>query len=87
MTSNVLKQINLEKIAKFILLETVEDAILDRLMKYKTAKEMWDTLVEIGEGSENIKENKLLLVIHKYETFEMRDGEIIVTWKTDSPIS
>lgn len=77
MTTDKIKQINLDKLDKFILLRTVEDANIGRLMKCKTTKEMWDELVNMGEGSEKIKENKLLLAVQKYETFEMLDGESI----------
>jgi len=40
---------------------------------------MWDTLSITYEGSSNVKRNKLSLLTHKYELFNMEEGEDIQT--------
>ncbi|KZV17872.1 hypothetical protein F511_02719 [Dorcoceras hygrometricum] len=40
-----------------------------------TAKEIWEKLVQICEGSDETKENKLTVAQQKYESIKMKDGE------------
>ncbi|KZV33282.1 hypothetical protein F511_05405 [Dorcoceras hygrometricum] len=40
-----------------------------------TAKEIWEKLVQICEGNDETKENKLTVAQHKYESIKMKDGE------------
>ncbi|KZT76779.1 hypothetical protein F511_46196 [Dorcoceras hygrometricum] len=40
-----------------------------------TAKEIWEKLVQIYEGSDETKENKLTVAQQKYEAIKMKDGE------------
>ncbi|KZV40436.1 hypothetical protein F511_32299 [Dorcoceras hygrometricum] len=40
-----------------------------------TAKEIWEKLMQICEGNDEIKENKLTVAQKKYESIKMREGE------------
>ncbi|KZV28506.1 hypothetical protein F511_15586 [Dorcoceras hygrometricum] len=40
-----------------------------------TAKDIWEKLVQICEGSDETKENKLTVAQQKYEAIKMKDGE------------
>ncbi|KZV34514.1 hypothetical protein F511_21751 [Dorcoceras hygrometricum] len=40
-----------------------------------TAKDIWDKLIQICEGSDETKENKLTVAQQKYESIKMKDGE------------
>ncbi|KZV21839.1 hypothetical protein F511_06549 [Dorcoceras hygrometricum] len=40
-----------------------------------TAKDIWEKLVQICEGSDETKENKLTVAQQKYESIKMKDGE------------
>ncbi|KZV25297.1 hypothetical protein F511_07429 [Dorcoceras hygrometricum] len=40
-----------------------------------TAKDIWEKLVQICEGSDETKENKLTVAQRKYESIKMKDGE------------
>ncbi|KZV55574.1 hypothetical protein F511_12680 [Dorcoceras hygrometricum] len=40
-----------------------------------TAKDIWDKLIQICEGSDKTKENKLTVAQQKYESIKMKDGE------------
>ncbi|XP_019183739.1 PREDICTED: uncharacterized protein LOC109178657 [Ipomoea nil] len=45
--------------------------------KCKTAKEIWDTLMSLGEGDEQEKDNKLTVAMKKFEEFKMLPNETI----------
>ncbi|KZV52823.1 hypothetical protein F511_20166 [Dorcoceras hygrometricum] len=40
-----------------------------------TAKEIWEKLIQICEGNEETKENKLTVVMQKFESMKMKSGE------------
>jgi len=43
----------------------------------KTAKSMWDTLENLHEGTDDVKQSKINTLIQQYELFQMEDGESI----------
>ncbi|KZV44857.1 hypothetical protein F511_17034 [Dorcoceras hygrometricum] len=43
-----------------------------------TAKEIWEKLIQICEGNDETKENKLTVAQQKYESIKMKDGETMV---------
>ncbi|KAG5023690.1 hypothetical protein JHK82_019592 [Glycine max] len=51
-----------------------------KLHSYKSAKQMWHTLVLTYEGLPQVKYNKLSLLTHKYELFTMEEGQDIQIW-------
>ncbi|GAV77669.1 UBN2 domain-containing protein, partial [Cephalotus follicularis] len=42
-----------------------------------TAKEMWDLLEVTYEGTNQVKESKISMLVHEYELFLMHDNECI----------
>ena len=48
-----------------------------RVKSCKSAKEIWDKLREIYEGSENVREQKKSILVSKYESFKMESHENI----------
>ena len=44
---------------------------------YRSAKEIWNKLKEIHEGSENVREQKKSILVTKYELFKMESHEHI----------
>lgn len=46
-----------------------------RVKSCKSAKEIWDKLREIHEGSENVREQKKSILVTKYESFKMEPYE------------
>uniref|UniRef100_A0A151UHV3 Retrovirus-related Pol polyprotein from transposon TNT 1-94 n=1 Tax=Cajanus cajan TaxID=3821 RepID=A0A151UHV3_CAJCA len=50
-----------------------------KVHSFRSAKQMWDTLALTYEGSLKVKRNKLSLLAHKYELFEMEESESIQT--------
>ncbi|XP_031131738.1 uncharacterized protein LOC116033121 [Ipomoea triloba] len=68
---------NLDNIAKDILFKAVDDTIFPKIRKCKTAKDVWDVLIQIGEGDEQEKDNKLTIAMKKFEDFKMLPSENI----------
>ena len=49
-----------------------------RISQCKSAKEIWDTLVETHEGTTEVKRSRLNTLSQEYEMFRMQPGESIV---------
>ncbi|KZV17004.1 hypothetical protein F511_26888 [Dorcoceras hygrometricum] len=49
--------------------------MFSKIKTYATAKNIWEKLVQICEGSDETKENKLTIAQKKYESIKMKDGE------------
>ncbi|MDQ9783053.1 hypothetical protein RF094_10125, partial [Serratia marcescens] len=43
----------------------------------KTAKEIWDKIIQLNEGNEQTRENKLLVANQKFEQMKLQPGEKI----------
>ena len=50
----------------------------NRICQCKSAKEIWRLLEVTHEGTNQIKESKINLLVHNYELFLMKDIETIV---------
>ena len=58
----------------------------NRICQYKSAKEIWRLLEITHEGTNQVKESKINLLVHNYELFSMKENETIVemiTWLID----
>ncbi|XP_031112005.1 uncharacterized protein LOC116015977 [Ipomoea triloba] len=77
-TSNDRLRSNLDNIAKDILFKAVDDTIFPKIRKCKTTKDLWDVLIQISEGDEQEKDNKLTIAMKKFEDFQMLPSEKIV---------
>ena len=42
-----------------------------------SAKEIWDRLQVTHEGTNQVKESKINMLVHKYELFKMKHDELI----------
>ncbi|KZV57205.1 hypothetical protein F511_40840 [Dorcoceras hygrometricum] len=49
--------------------------MLSKIKTCTTAKEIWEKLIQICEGNDETKENKLTVAQQKYESIKMKDGE------------
>ncbi|XP_019197364.1 PREDICTED: uncharacterized protein LOC109191233 [Ipomoea nil] len=69
---------NLNNVTRDILYKSLDESLFPRVRKCKTAKDIWNTLMEIGEGDEQEKENKLTVAMKHFEHFKMNPNETIV---------
>ena len=49
----------------------------NRVSANESAKEIWDCLKTVHEGTEQVKELKIDMLTSQYENFKMREGETI----------
>ena len=49
----------------------------NRIFDCETAKEIWDKLEVTHEGTSQVKESKISMLVHKYELFRMEGNETI----------
>ena len=71
------KRANLDNQARNVLYQTLDRGMFSKVKSCKTAKEIWEKLAMICEGTEQIKENKLTLAAQKFENFKMKPGETL----------
>ncbi|KZV16768.1 hypothetical protein F511_36214, partial [Dorcoceras hygrometricum] len=61
--------------ARDILYKTLDKNMFSKIKTCTTAKEIWEKLIQICEGNDETKENKLTVAQQKYESIKMKDGE------------
>ena len=49
----------------------------NKISAYRTAKEVWDKLENMHEGTSQVKKTKINLLMHDYETFTVHENESI----------
>lgn len=69
------KKANLDNVAKDILYKTLDKNTFSKIKMCSTAKEIWEKLIQICEGNDQTKENKLSVSMQKFETIKMKVGE------------
>ncbi|XP_057426024.1 uncharacterized protein LOC130719414 [Lotus japonicus] len=62
---------------KLFLLCALSKAQLDKVDGLTTAKEVWDALGVANEGTTNLRQDKVSLLVAEYETFKMKENESI----------
>lgn len=74
-TSEDKKKANLDNVAKDILYKTLDKHTFSKIKMCDSAKEIWEKLIQICEGNDQTKENKLSVAVQKFENFKMKAGE------------
>jgi len=70
-----IEQVRKDKKAMNILFNGVDADMFDNIINCKTAKEVWDTIQIICDGTEQVRENKMQLLIQQYEHFHNEESE------------
>ncbi|GAV64968.1 DUF4219 domain-containing protein/UBN2 domain-containing protein [Cephalotus follicularis] len=71
------RMLQLNSKAKNILFCAIGPNEFNRISSYDSAKEMWDLLEITYEGTNQVKESKISMLVHEYELFVMHDNECI----------
>ncbi|GAV58746.1 UBN2 domain-containing protein [Cephalotus follicularis] len=74
---NDFRMLQLNSKAKHVLFYAVGPNEFNRISSCDTAKEMWDLLEVTYEGTNQVKESKISMLVHEYEFFLMHDNESI----------
>ncbi|XP_073138422.1 uncharacterized protein [Henckelia pumila] len=69
------KKTNLDNVAKDILYKTLYKNTFSKIKTCKTGKEIWEKLIQLCEGNEQTKENKLSVATQKFDNIRMKPGE------------
>ena len=56
---------------------TLSVSEFNRISSSTLAKEIWDRLEVTHEGTNQVKESKISILVHKYELFKMKQNETI----------
>ena len=48
---------------------------INKINRLENAKEIWDTLIDMHEGTDSVKESKLDVLQSQLDKFKMKDGE------------
>jgi hypothetical protein len=51
--------------------------IFNQVFTLKTANEIWQKLHELHDGTSNVREQKHCLVLNEYNSFAMKDNELV----------
>ncbi|XP_073035308.1 uncharacterized protein [Primulina eburnea] len=70
------KKVNLDNVAKNILHKTLDKNTFSKIKMCYTAKEICEKLIQIYDGNEQAKENKLS-AMQKFENLKMKAGETL----------
>ena len=50
----------------------------NRIRSCKTAKDIWNNLEVTHEGTNQVKESKISMLVHKYELFKMKHAQALL---------
>jgi len=68
-------EIHKDKRTMNILFNGLDQEMFDNVINCTTSKEVWDTVRTLCEGTEQVRENKMQLLIQQYEHFHFKAGE------------
>ncbi|GAV63755.1 UBN2 domain-containing protein, partial [Cephalotus follicularis] len=71
------KRVQMNAKAKHIIICAINSSDFNRVSSCISAKEMWDRLEVRYEGTNQVKEDKLSMLVHDYEMFTMNKNEDI----------
>ncbi|GAV57114.1 UBN2 domain-containing protein, partial [Cephalotus follicularis] len=74
---NDFRMLQLNSKAKHVLFCAVGPNEFNRISSCDTAKQMWDVLEVTYEGTNQVKESKISMLVHEYELFIMHNDECI----------
>ncbi|XP_019154262.1 PREDICTED: uncharacterized protein LOC109150732 [Ipomoea nil] len=77
-TSEDRTRANLDNIARNILYNSLDESLFPRVRKCKNAMKIWNVMMNLGEGDEQEKDNKLTVAMKKFEYFKMLPSETIM---------
>ncbi|GAV81454.1 UBN2 domain-containing protein, partial [Cephalotus follicularis] len=71
------KRVKINAKAKHIIICAINSNDFNRISSCISAKEMWDRLEVTYEGTNQVKEAKVSMLVHEYEMFTMNENEDI----------
>ncbi|VFQ98597.1 unnamed protein product [Cuscuta campestris] len=69
------KKHNLDNVAKALIFKTLDPITFSKIKHLKTAMEIWQSLGKLCEGSEDLRKQKIEVLLEKFKSFKMLPGE------------
>ncbi|VFQ87049.1 unnamed protein product [Cuscuta campestris] len=69
------KKHNLDNVAKAAIFKTLDPITFSKIKHLKTAMEIWQGLGKLCEGSEDLRKQKIKVLLEKFKSFKMLPGE------------
>ncbi|VFQ93362.1 unnamed protein product, partial [Cuscuta campestris] len=69
------KKHNLDNVAKVAIFKTLDPITFSKIKHLKTAMEIWQGLGKLCEGSEDLRKQKIEVLLEKFKGFKMLPGE------------
>lgn len=69
------KKANLDNVANDILYKTLDKNTFSKIKMCKSAKEIWEKLIQLCEGNEQTRENKMSVATQKFDNIKMKSDE------------
>ncbi|VFQ69529.1 unnamed protein product [Cuscuta campestris] len=69
------KKHNLDNVAKATIFKTLDPITFSKIKHLKTAMEIWQGLGKLCEGSEDLRKQKIEVLLEKFKSFKMLPGE------------
>ncbi|XP_073311021.1 uncharacterized protein [Primulina huaijiensis] len=69
------RQANSDNVSKEILYKSLDKNTFSKIKLCKSAKKIWKMLIQLCEGNEQTKENKISVVVQKFDNIKMKAGE------------
>lgn len=70
-----IEEVHKDKKTMNILFNGLDKDLFDNVINCTTSKEVWDTIQTLCEGTEQVRENEMQLLIQQYEHFYFKSGE------------
>ena len=74
-----LEKMDADNIAFSEMIFGIPPVLFEQIKLCQSAKEIWDTLQDSLEGSDNVKEKRLTSVVNEYDTFTVAPGESVLS--------
>ncbi|XP_052621758.1 uncharacterized protein LOC128127334 [Lactuca sativa] len=79
LTADDIEKLHADQIAFSKMVFGVPPSLFEHIKLCKLAKEIWDTLLDLIEGSENMKDKRLTSVVNDFDTFTTTPGESVAS--------
>ena len=75
LTADDVEKLHADQVAFSKMVFGVPPSLFEHIKLCKSAKEIWDTLQDLIEGSENMKDKRLTSVVNNFDTFTTTPSE------------
>ena len=62
---------------QLILIESLDNVMYNNIINYETAKQIWEKIEILSEGTEEVRSNQSQILVSQYETFMTKPKESI----------